>query len=194
MYSLPTSDTQIFRALRITVEEAQNLVRVIPNLRDRAIVMALLYTGMRVNELCNLDMSDLHLDEQEILVRDTKTYHDRRVIISEKCVVAFQEYLKTLPNADRKAVFMSQKGNRISRNRVYAMVKKYGRLAGITKNVTPHVLRHTLATNMITHGASVIEVKDQLGHQRLETTLQYVHLQVDQRKKLYQKHCPNFLF
>jgi len=178
----------------LTVEEAQNLVRVIPNLRDRAIVMALLYTGMRVNELCNLDMSDLHLDEQEILVRDTKTYHDRRVIISEKCVAAFQEYLKTLPDADRKAVFMSQKGNRISRNRVYAMVKKYGRLAGITKNVTPHVLRHTLATNMITHGASVIEVKDQLGHQRLETTLQYVHLQVDQRKKLYQKHCPNFLF
>jgi integrase/recombinase XerD len=70
-------------------------VRVIPNLRDRAIVMALLYTGMRVNELCNLDMSDLQLDEQEIVVRDTKNYHDRKVIISEKCVNAFQEYLKT---------------------------------------------------------------------------------------------------
>lgn len=176
----------------LTVEEAQDLVRVIPNLRDRAIVMALLYTGMRVNELCSLDISDLQLEEQEIVVRDTKNYHDRKVIVSEKCVAAFIEYLKTLPDADRRAVFMSQKGSRISRNRVYAMVKKYGRLAGITKKVTPHVLRHTLATNMITHGASVIEVKDQLGHRRLETTLQYVHLQVDHRKKLYQEHCPNF--
>jgi integrase/recombinase XerD len=73
-----------------------------------------------------------------------------------------------------------------------AMVKKYGRLAGIQKNVTPHVLRHTLATNMIAHGASVIEVKDQLGHRNIETTLKYVHLQTDHRKKLYQEHCPQF--
>ena len=65
-------------------------------------------------------------------------------------------------------------------------------MAGIEKNVTPHVLRHTLATNMITHGASVIEVKDQLGHRSIETTLRYVHLQVEHRKKLYQAHCPNF--
>jgi len=160
-------------------------------LRDRAIVITLLYTGMRVNELCNLDMSDLHLDKQEILVRDTKTYHDRKVIISEKCVHALNQYLESSPNG-KNEVFTSQKGGRISRGRVYAMVKKYGRLAGIQKNVTPHILRHTLATNMITHGASVIEVKEQLGHRNIETTLRYVHLQVEHRKKLYQAHCPHF--
>ncbi|MBU7028750.1 MAG: tyrosine-type recombinase/integrase [Theionarchaea archaeon] len=175
----------------LTVEEAQALLRVIPNLRDRAIVTTLLYTGMRVNELCNLDMSDLHLDKREITVRDTKTYHDRKVIISEKCVCALTQYLDSLPN-ERKAVFTSQKGGPISRGRVYAMVKKYGQLAGITKNVTPHVLRHTLATNMIAHGASVIEVKEQLGHRNIETTLKYIHLQIGQRKKLYNEHCPKF--
>ena len=175
----------------LAVEEAQDLIRVIPNLRDRAIVITLLYTGMRVNELCNLNMNDLHLDSQEITVRDTKTYHDRKVIISERCVDALTQYLESLPNG-RNEVFTSQKGGRISRGRVYAMVKKYGRLAGIQKNVTPHILRHTLATNMITHGASVIEVKDQLGHRSIETTLRYVHLQVEHRKKLYQAHCPNF--
>jgi len=180
----------------LTVEEAQTLVRVIPTLRDRAIVMTLLYTGMRVNELCNLNMSDLHLDSHEILVKDTKNYHDRKVIISERCVDIFKEYLESLPDSskdsDNKAVFTSRRGRRISRNRVYVIVKKYGRLAGIAKNVTPHVLRHTLATNMITHGASMIEVKDQLGHRSLETTLQYVHLQIDHRKKLYSEHCPHF--
>jgi integrase/recombinase XerD len=175
----------------LTVEEAQTLIRVIPTLRDRAIVVTLLYTGMRVNELCELNCEDLRLEEQEIIVRDTKTYHDRKVIISDVCVTVLTEYLQSLPGK-RKPVFISRKGGRISRGRVYGLVKKYGQLAGIQKNVSPHVLRHTLATNMIAHGASVIEVKDQLGHKNLETTLRYVHLQTDHRKKLYQEHCPPF--
>jgi integrase/recombinase XerD len=175
----------------LTVEEAQSLTRVIPTLRDRAIVVTLLYTGMRVGELCNLNFEDLHLGSQEITVRDTKTYHDRKVIISEVCVTILTEYLESLP-VKEKAVFTSRNGRRVSRNRVYTLVRKYGRLAGIQKNVTPHVLRHTLATNMIAYGASVIEVKDQLGHRNLETTLQYIHLQLDQRKKLYHEHCPSF--
>ena len=176
----------------LTVEEAQDLVKVVPNLRDRAIVMALLYSGMRVSELCNLDFDDLHLEDQEIVVKDTKTYHDRKVVISEKCVKAFEEYFESLPNSDKQAVFLSRRGRRISRNQVYTLVKKYGRLAGIRKNVTPHVLRHTLATNLIAHGASIIEVKEQLGHRSLESTLQYVHLQIDHRKTLYEVHCPKF--
>ncbi|MGD2250382.1 MAG: tyrosine-type recombinase/integrase [Candidatus Methanofastidiosia archaeon] len=144
----------------LTVEEAQDLVKVVPNLRDRAIVMALLYSGMRVSELCNLDFDDLHLGDQEIVVKDTKTYRDRKIVISEKCVKAFEEYFESLPDSDKQAVFLSRRGRRISRNQVYTLVKKYGRLAGIQKNVTPHVLRHTLATNMIAHGASIIEVKE----------------------------------
>jgi len=176
----------------LTVEEAQDLVKVVPNLRDRAIVMTLLYSGMRVSELCNLDCDDLHLEDQEIVVRDTKTYRDRKVVISEKCVKAFEEYFESLSDSDKQAVFLSRQGRRISRNQVYTLVKRYGRLAGIKKNVTPHVLRHTLATNMIAHGASIIEVKEQLGHRSLESTLQYVHLQIDQRRALYEAHCPQF--
>lgn len=180
----------------LTLEEAQTLVKVVSNLRDRAIITALLYTGMRVSELCNLNLSDLHLEKGEITVRDTKTYHDRKVVISEKCASTISEYLESsIPfdrSSGREAVFISRKGRRISRGRVCALIKMYGRLAGIQKNVTPHVLRHTLATNMITHGASVVEVKDQLGHRSLESTMRYVHLQMEQRKRLYQEHCPQF--
>ena len=176
----------------LTVKEAQDLVKVVPNLRDRAIVMTLLYSGMRVSELCNLDFDDLHLEDQEIVVKDTKTYRDRKVVISEKCVKAFEEYFESLPASDKQAVFLSRRGRRISRNQVYTLIKKYGRLAGIQKNVTPHILRHTLATNLIAHGASIIEVKEQLGHRSLESTLQYVHLQIDHRKTLYEAHCPKF--
>ena len=117
---------------------------------------------------------------------------DRKVVVSEKCVKAFEEYFESLPDSDKQAVFLSRRGRRISRNQVYTLIKKYGRLAGIQKNVTPHVLRHTLATNMIAHGASIIEVKEQLGHRSLESTLQYVHLQIDHRKTLYEAHCPQF--
>jgi len=176
----------------LTVEEAQALIKVVPNLRDRAVVMTLLYTGMRVSELCNLNVDDLCLEDQEIIVRDTKTYHDRKVIISEECVKAVNDYLNSFPDVERKAVFISRRGGRISRGRVYTLIRKYGELAGIQKKVTPHVLRHTLATNMIASGASIIEVKEQLGHRSLESTLRYVHLQTYQRKTLYKEHCPKF--
>jgi integrase/recombinase XerD len=176
----------------LSVKEAQNLVKVITTIRDKAIVMTLLYTGMRVSELCNLDVKDLHLENNEILVKDTKNYNDRKVILSEKCVRVLQEYLGTVQDYEGDAVFISRKDRRISRNRVYSLVRKYGRLAGIKKKVTPHVLRHTLATTLIGNGASVIEVKQQLGHRSLESTLRYVHLQTDKRKKLYMSHCPQF--
>ena len=176
----------------LTVEEARSLVRVIPNIRDRAIVLTLLHTGMRVSELCNLNICDLHLDSREIMVRDTKSFCDRKVIISESCVNALREYLAVSRDLNREPVFISQKGGRISRNRVYALVKHYGIIAGIEKPISPHVLRHTLATTMIVEGASVIEVKQQLGHRSLESTLRYVHLQTDHRKKLYDEHCPDF--
>lgn len=176
----------------LTVEEAQDLVKVIPNARDKAIVITLLYTGMRVSELCNINISDLNLDENEIMVKDTKNYDDRKVILSEKCVRVLQEYLGTVWDYEGDAVFISRKRQRISRNRVYALVREYGRLAGIQKTVTPHVLRHTFATTMIGNGASVIEVKQQLGHRSLESTLRYVHLQTEERKKLYMAHCPKF--
>ena len=176
----------------LTVEEAQSLAKATLNVRDRAIILTLLYTGMRVNELCKLNLNDLHLERQEITVKDTKTYQDRRVVVSEKCVNALTDYLESRPESNSEAVFISQKGGRISRGRVCAIVKKCGRFAGISKNVTPHVLRHTFATNMIAHGASAIEVKDQLGHRCLESTLRYVHLQIDHRKTLYTEHCPQF--
>jgi integrase/recombinase XerD len=175
----------------LTVEEAQSLLKVIPNLRDRAIVMTLLYTGTRVNELCNLNLSDLHLERNEIVIRNTKTYQDRKVIISTKYVEALREYLDSEVSKG-EAVFTSRNGKRISRSRVYAMVRMYGKLAGIQKRISPHVLRHTLATNMIAKGASVVEVKDQLGHRSIESTMRYVHLQIDHRKKLYEEHCPCF--
>ena len=138
------------------------------------------------------DISDLNLDENEIMVKDTKNYDDRKVILSEKCVRVLQEYLGTVWDYEGDAVFISRKRQRISRNRVYALVREYGRLAGIQKTVTPHVLRHTFATTMIGNGASVIEVKQQLGHRSLESTLRYVHLQTEERKKLYMAHCPKF--
>lgn len=154
--------------------------------------MPLLYSGMRVSELCNLDFDDLHLEDQEIIVKDTKTCRDQKVVVSERCVRTFEEYFESLPDSDKHAVLLSWKRRRISRNQVYTLVKRYGRLAGIKKNVTPRVLRNILATNMIAHGVFIIEVKEQLGHRSLESTLQYVHLQIDHRKILYEAHCLQF--
>ena len=98
----------------------------------------------------------------------------------------------TIQDYEGDLVFVSRKRRRISRNKVYALVRECGRLPGIKRTVTPHVLRHTFATTMIGNGASVIEVKQLLGHRSLESTLRYVHLQTEERKRLYMAHCPQF--
>ncbi len=154
------------------------------NPRDYAILSLLAYSGLRVSELCNLKVEDVDLNERVVYVRSGKGDKDRIVVISEKAVEAIENYLFDRED-DLIYLFASRKGEKISRVQVFRLVKKYALMAGIKKNVTPHVLRHTLATTMLKRGVDIRYIQQFLGHSSVATTQIYTHVNDEMLKHVY---------
>jgi len=156
----------------LTFMEAKSLVYKIDNYRDYAMVLVMLYGGLRVSEVCNLDREDIDSEEFTIAVRNTKNRIDRTVVVTEKCISAIERYLETRDDTE-KPLFISRKKRRISRNQVNRLVKKYAVMADlrtykdngeVKTKVGPHTLRHTAATNLIAGDCDVVVVQQHLGH------------------------------
>jgi site-specific recombinase XerD len=184
----------------LTFMEAKSLVYKIDNYRDYAMVLVMLYGGLRVSEVCNLDKEDIDFEEFTIAVRNTKNRIDRTVAVTEKCINAIERYLETRDDAE-KPLFLSRKKRRISRNQVTRLVKKYAIMADlrtykdngeVKTKVGPHTLRHTAATNLIAGDCDVVVVQQHLGHRDIKSTLRYVHVAKGTYGDLYRKHVPNY--
>jgi len=144
--------------------EAKSLLYKIGNVRDYAMVLVMLYGGLRVSEVCNLDREDVDFEEFTISVKNTKNRRDRTVMVTEKCIKAIERYLETRVDTE-KPLFVSRR-ERISRMQVHRIVKKYALMAdlrtykdnGVVKSrVSPHTLRHTAATNLIANDCDVVQ-------------------------------------
>ncbi|MBU7027115.1 MAG: tyrosine-type recombinase/integrase [Theionarchaea archaeon] len=184
----------------LTFMEAKSLVYKIDNYRDYAMVLVMLYGGLRVSEVCNLDREDIDFEEFTITVRNTKNRIDRTVAVTEKCVRAIERYIETRDDTE-KPLFLSRKKMRISRNQVSRLVKKYAIMADLRTykengkmktKVGPHMLRHTAATNLIASDCDVVVVQQHLGHKDIKSTLRYVHVAKGMYGDLYRKHVPNY--
>lgn len=159
--------------------------------RDYAMLTILAYTGLRVNELCNLKISDIDFAEKVIRVQSGKGDKDRIVIMEDKTLEALREYIKIrIPVKD--FLFTSQKKTRISPAHVERLVRNYAVKCGITKKVTPHVLRHTFATTLLRNGADIRFIQQILGHSSLATTQIYTHVDDQSLKFAYDKAKPNY--
>ncbi len=171
----------------LTEDEVRRLLSAAEgNSRDYAIISLLVYSGLRVSELCNLRLEDVDLGERVIYVHSGKGDKDRIVVISEKAAEAIESYLMSRSD-DLEYLFSSRKSSRITRVQVFRIVKKYAELAGIRKNVTPHVLRHTLATTMLRRGVDIRYIQQFLGHSSVATTQIYTHVDDEAMKKVYDK-------
>jgi integrase/recombinase XerD len=184
----------------LTVMEAKSLLYKIDNIRDYAMVLVMLYGGLRVSEVCNLDRDDIDFEEFTITVRNTKNRVDRTVVVTEKCIRAIEQYLETRLDTE-KVLFISNKKRRISRNRVLWIVKKYALKANlrtykdkdvVKTKVSPHTLRHTAATNLIANDCDVVVVQQHLGHKDIQSTMKYVHVAKSTYGELYRKHVPKY--
>jgi site-specific recombinase XerD len=146
-------------------------------LRDRAILELLFSTGLRVSELCALN-SDIDLTRDELSVRG-KGEKIRVVFLSERAKKAVSEYLKAR-NDMEEALFVegrsAKKLHRIGPRDVQLKLKAYAARAGITSKVTPHVLRHVFATDLLENGADLRSVQALLGHANIQTTQVYTHV------------------
>jgi site-specific recombinase XerD len=148
------------------------------SLRDKAILETLFSTGLRVSELCALN-SDIDLARDELSVRG-KGDKVRVVFLSDDCKNAIRAYLKARKDME-EALFVTAPLNKTAPTRltprsVERMIKVYAAKAGITKKVTPHVMRHSFATDLLSNGADIRSVQQLLGHASINTTQIYTHV------------------
>ena len=163
-------------------------------IRNQSIILLLLYTGMRVSELCNLDILDIDLQEKCIRVYG-KGNKERMVFFSEYCLTYLEQYLneyrKTLlQDKNNEAVFISSKGTRITPRAIEQILNIRASNSLNPFKVTPHMLRHTFATALLNNDVDLRTVQELLGHESLSTTQIYTHVSKQHLKKVYSETHP----
>jgi len=144
--------------------------------RDRAIVVVLLYTGLRLGELVALDVDDVRTSARKglVIVRSGKGDEYREVPLNALARQALEEWLterKQLAEVAQRAVFLARAGSRLSKRSVDDVVRRVGKDAGLT--LSPHVLRHTCLTALVRQGTDLVLVAELAGHRRVDTTRRY---------------------
>lgn len=163
-------------------------------IRDRAMFETLYATGLRVSELANLSLGDLHLDLGFIQTLG-KGNKERMVPLGEEAVFWIEKYLDQvrdgwLPKAGSDYLFLTQRGKAFTRQGIWKTLNKYVSLAGIQKKVSPHVLRHSFATHILENGADLRLVQELLGHENISTTQIYTHISHYRLQEVYRKSFP----
>ena len=162
--------------------------------RDQAIIELLYATGMRVTELISLKRNDINLKHQ-LLKCTGKGSKERWIPFSDRAHHILHDYIQLIrprlvKSKDTNQLFLNNHGYPISRQGVFYLIRNYAKRSGIKKNVTPHTLRHTLATHLIENGADLRTVQEMLGHSDISTTQIYTHVSRKWVKEEYFKAFP----
>ena len=169
----------------LSVEEIDQILSVIDvstpeGTRNYAIIEMLYSCGLRVSELTHLRFTELYFDEEFIRVQG-KGDKQRLVPISETAIQKIKNWLPyrkqiNVKKGHEEFVFVSPRGTAISRITVFHYVKQYTEAAGIEKDVSPHVFRHSFATHLLERGANIRVIQEMLGHEKITTTEIYTHI------------------
>lgn len=182
-------------------DEVENLLEQIDTstetgLRDRAIIELLFSGGLRVSELVKLNRDSINLSRREFVVRGKRS-KDRPVFVSESAADWVEQYLNARTDSlaplflnnskNLKEVDTSGDYRRLTARSVERIVQRYARMAGITKHVSPHTLRHSFATDLLMNGADLRSVQAMLGHSDISTTQIYTHVTDPHLKEVHEK-------
>jgi integrase/recombinase XerC len=168
-------------------------------LRDRAVLEVLYGSGLRVSELCGLDLDDMDLAENHITVLG-KGRKERRVPLSGPAARALSAYLEARASlsersgatgtmSDRHALFLNVRGTRLGPRSVRRILDRYVDAEG-ARHVNPHALRHSFATHLLDNGADLRTVQELLGHESLATTQIYTHVSTERLRTVYEQSHP----
>ena len=166
------------------------------SVRDHAMLELMYATGMRVTELVSLNINSLHLSPAPAWARCLgKGSKERTIPVHEAAVLSITKYLDEarpilLKTRASQALFVNRRGERLTRQGFWLILKGYAKTAGITSHVTPHTLRHSFATHLLRGGASVRDVQELLGHANVSTTQVYTQLADDHLREVYQSVHP----
>ncbi len=185
----PISISQVRRLLEQTSQSPSLEAK-----RDGAMLELLYASGMRVSELVFLNLDDV--DTETGSVRCFGKGHKERLIpIYERAALAIKEYIKEArsrltDNPDEKALFLNMRGERLTRQGLWQILKGYAKSANLDAAITPHTLRHSFATHMLSGGADLRSVQELLGHAHISTTQVYTHLTSEHVRSTYEKSHP----
>lgn len=184
----------------LSLEEVEALLDQ-PNLgtlngyRDKALLETMYATGMRVSEVVNLPLKKLDLPREYVLAVG-KGSKERIIPLGRVAIKYLEHYLKFVRpqllgrHSDVAEVFITDWGGSMTRQRVNELIDAYAQSAGITKKVTPHMLRHSFATHLLNRGSDLRVVQELLGHADISTTQIYTHLDVARLREVYDKTHP----
>jgi integrase/recombinase XerD len=162
--------------------------------RDRAMIEMLYASGLRVSELASLRLADLNL-EMGYLRTIGKGNKQRIVPVGKSAISALELYCanartELLSRRASPYLFVNRRGGRLTRQGIWLTLSRYGKLAGIRKPITPHLLRHSFATHMLARGADLRSLQLMLGHSDISTTQIYTHVATQRLKEVYERHHP----
>ena len=162
-------------------------------IRDKAMLEFAYATGMRVTEIISLNIDDVNLEEGYVVCRNGNK--QRSIPLGTMSLKALKEYIEEardilLKSEDEKALFVNINGTRLTRQGFWKIIKFYKEQAHITKDITPHVLRHSFATHLLQNGADLKAIQSMLGHSDISSTQVYMQFQDDGLKDVYRKAHP----
>ena len=163
--------------------------------RDKAMLEFAYATGMRVTEIISLNIEDAKLDEGYVVCRSGNGSKQRSIPLGTISLKALKEYVEEarpilIKDEDEKALFVNINGQRLTRQGFWKIVKYYKEQAHITKDITPHILRHSFATHLLQNGADLKAIQTMLGHSDISSTQVYMQFQDDGLKDIYKKAHP----
>lgn len=163
---------------RVDVEKISNISRDFLSLRNVAIVEIMFNTGIRVGELVSLNITDFNKEERYLYINGKGNRQRMAFLMEEHCFSVVVLYLETLMKIlpDNRAFFVNIFRSRLSTQGVANVIEKIAKNSGINKHITPHMLRHTIATLLLKNGADVRVVQEFLGHSSITTTQRYTHI------------------
>ncbi len=162
-------------------------------IRDKAILELLYATGIRVSELCSLNIYDVDDDQVRVFGKGSK---ERMVPISKRAVGAIDSYLANVrdlhDSEEQKKLFLSLKGKPIDRTSVWKLIKSYAKKAKITKNIFPHMMRHSFASHLLDGGADLRIIQEMLGHSHISSTDRYTHVSLSRVHERFKAMHPRY--
>lgn len=162
-------------------------------LRDKSMLEMIYASGLRVSELVGLTLGQLNL-RQGVARITGKGNKERLVPLGEECIDCLQHYLQEvrpqLAKLPADEVFLTKRGEGMTRQAFWYLIKRYAKRVGIEKPLSPHTLRHAFATHLLNHGADLRVVQMLLGHSDLSTTQIYTHVARERLKDIHQQHHP----
>lgn len=183
----------------LTTDEVDRLLNIpkdkhLHGRRDKAMLFVLYATGLRVSELCNLQIRGLFLEKGFVRVLG-KGKKERLVPLGERALAALNDYLEQdrerhVKDIKEEGVFLTARGTTMTRQSFWKIITKAARAAGIQKSISPHKLRHSFATHLIERGADLRSVQTMLGHADISTTQIYTHVSRARMIEIYHKSHP----